>query len=528
LKQNSKSRALGWFASLATGTKMIIILGLALLPLGVIAVLASLNAARTNRASDLVEAQSVLALATQRLASRFTEAGVTIRVAAGAVAGATPEAAARACDRAAVQLGDGGAPVRFAIFGGGQQPVCRTQGYEPASPALLPPMNALAQAQVDPSRGHVTVVLLDPRAGTLGQIEFPVALLSAIAHPGRPPLPVELALSGKGGTVTLFDSLEGGDPSREVTSSSDLLGGRLQLSLRAATKPLTAGEVIMILLPVLMWLFAAIIGWLVVHRLLLRPLAAMQRAILAYEPGERGFEPPASRSPAREINDLGEAFEEVTRTVARHEAELEAAVERQTRLVREVHHRVKNNLQVVASLLNIHSRSSTSDEVAAAYASIQRRVDALAVVHRNHYAELEKTPGVALRALIAELGASLRASAPSGASKLQIRLALEPLYSNQDVAVSVAFLITETVEFAMLCGCGLVSISLEEEEQPGRARLSIESDALNGSASCSPEVRERFERIIAGLARQLRSTPERVPEEGRFSVSIAVLGQEAA
>jgi two-component sensor histidine kinase len=215
----------------------------------------------------------------------------------------------------------------------------------------------------------------------------------------------------------------------------------------------------------------------------------------------------------------------VTRTVARHEAELEAAVERQTRLVREVHHRVKNNLQVVASLLNIHSRGSASEEAAAAYASIQRRVDALAVVHRNHYAELEKTPGVALRALISELGASLRASAPAGASRMQIRLSLEPLYANQDVAVSVAFLITETVEFAMLCGCNAVSITLESEE-PGRGRLSIESKALSGGAACSADIGDRFERIITGLARQLRSTPDRDTEAGRFSLSIGIVGSE--
>jgi two-component sensor histidine kinase len=253
----------------------------------------------------------------------------------------------------------------------------------------------------------------------------------------------------------------------------------------------------------------------------------MQKAISAYRPGETGFKAPAGKSPAREISDLGDAFDQVTRTVASHEAELEAAVERQTKLVREVHHRVKNNLQVVASLLNIHSRGSSSAEAAAAYASIQRRVDALAVVHRNHYAELEKTPGVALRALISELGASLRASAPAGASRMQIRLALEPLYTNQDVAVSVAFLITETVEFAMLCSCNSVTIALESEE-PGRARLSIESAALADGASCSSDIAERFERIITGLARQLRSTPERDMETGRFSLSIAIVGSDEA
>ena len=84
---------------------------------------------------------------------------------------------------------------------------------------------------------------------------------------------------------------------------------------------------------------------------------------------------------------------------------------------------MKNNLQVVASLLNIHSRGSPNEEVAAAYASIQRRVDALAVVHRNHFAELEENRGVALKPLISELAANLRATAPASALGMSIRLA---------------------------------------------------------------------------------------------------------
>src|SRR6185436_9147561 len=199
--------------------------------------------------------------------------------------------------------------------------------------------------------------------------------------------------------------------------------------------------------------------------------------IADYKPGDRGLDLPQLRTPAQEIGALGEAFEGMTRTVARHEADLEAAVVRQKRLVREVHHRVKNNLQVVASLLNLHSRGSPNEDVAAAYASIQRRVDALAVVHRNHYAELEENRGVALKPLVSELTANLRATAPASAAGMQIRLDIGPFYVTQDVAVSVAFLITEITEFGMLCGAALVSVTLDRDG-PGFAGLSIEVDAL--------------------------------------------------
>src|SRR3546814_11954106 len=51
------------------------------------------------------------------------------------------------------------------------------------------------------------------------------------------------------------------------------------------------------------------------------------------------------------------------------------------------------NLQVISSLINFHARGARTAEVVTAYASIQRRVDALAVVHRNHFAEMEENRG---------------------------------------------------------------------------------------------------------------------------------------
>jgi two-component system, sensor histidine kinase PdtaS len=516
-----------WFATLKTRSKMLIILGIALLPLGVIAIWATLNAALTTRASDAVEAQAMLSVAAQRLSSAVTRAGVTIRVTSGAIADADPAVAERACDRASAQLAESGRePVRFALYAGGNRLACHTQGFEPTPLPLLPAPGTTSVVQIDPEIRSLKITLLNGQGAAQGQIELSASLLTAVISSDTAPFPYELEISGEGGSMRLFDSAGDDSSARQINLSERLLSGRLELRLHAPAKPLSVAEIVMILLPVLMWVFAAIIGWLIVDRLLLRPLSDMQKAIAAYRPGTADFALAAPRSPAREIADLGDAFEDVTRTVARHEAELEAAVERQTRLVREVHHRVKNNLQVVASLLNIHSRGNDSVEASAAYASIQRRVDALAVVHRNHYAELEKTPGVALKALISELCASLRASAPAGASKLQIRLALEPLYANQDVAASVAFLITEVVEYAMLGGSNLVSIALDADDEPSRGRLTFESEALIGGEGERTSLQDRFERIIAGLARQLRSTPERDLEGGRYSLTIGVIGQD--
>ncbi|WP_166040399.1 sensor histidine kinase [Sphingosinicella sp. YJ22] len=520
-RQQNPVRA--WFGGLPTATKMLLILGAALLPLLVISVLASIESARDSRSNALAEANTNLALSAQRLSSVVNRAALIVRIASDAVR--RPETAALACQHADAQLrASGSPPVRFLVYDPGGGVACPPLTVNPA-PAPRVAAGATSAAWLDPQGELLRLWLYDAGGRPLGQIEFPRASLEAAANLGSTTQPTEIELAVDDSTMRLFASQPGQQALGGVVLREPITASGVELRLHAAAPRMSWEEVLMIVLPLLMWLLAAVVGWLVVQYLLLNPLLRMQRAIAAYVPGDRGFERPTVHSAAREIDDLGNAFAEVTRTVARHEADLEAAVERQTRLVREVHHRVKNNLQVVASLLNIHSRSSVSDEAAAAYASIQRRVDALAVVHRNHYAELEENRGVALKALVSELAANLRATAPTGAAGMQIRLALEPLYATQDVAVSTAFLVTEVVEFGMLCGARIVAIALEPE-QDGRARLVLESEVLAGKITCSPDVQERFDRIVSGLARQLRSTLERDGEAGRYSLTIAVVDRD--
>ena len=169
---------------------------------------------------------------------------------------------------------------------------------------------------------------------------------------------------------------------------------------------------LMLLLPVLMWVAAALITWLLVSRLLVRPLKRLERAVINYQPGRGKLDLPRKLGPSTEIRQLRDAFARAIARVDESEREMTGALEGQRRLVREVHHRVKNNLQVIASLLNIHGRSAETAEARAAYAGISRRVGALSIVHRNHFAEMEENRGIALRPLISELAAELRATAP--------------------------------------------------------------------------------------------------------------------
>lgn len=509
---------------LSTGLKMWLILSLGLLPLGIIAILASIDNARANRDAARQEAQSLLAQHVQRYSLPLSRNAFTIRASRDAMLqfGENDGMCQATLARLAQFPNVAG---RFVVFSRDPARPCISPGFVP------PPVPAAngqpVRVTIMPGGELIEIFLYDRQGRIEGITEYDRATLARIV--AEPAIPGDFALELVQGreVMRLRAMSAGGEREPQIVQDSPFANGQYVLRIRLPEPALGLSEIFIVLTPILMWLWASFIGWIIVQRVLLRPLKRIQNVILTYKPGDPAVDLPAVNGTAREIGALGEAFGRVTQTVARHEADLEAAVIRQTRLVREVHHRVKNNLQVVASLLNLHSRGARNEDVAAAYASIQRRVDALAVVHRNHYAELEENRGVALKPLITELTANLRATAPSSASGMQIRLDVGPYYVTQDTAVSVAFLITEIAEFGMLCGAGLVSVTLDRDG-PGFARLSIGIDALAGAPECDAAFQDRFERIVTGLARQLRSELDHDPARGLYAVRLAIVEKGAA
>ena len=296
--------------------------------------------------------------------------------------------------------------------------------------------------------------------------------------------------------------------------------GELIANISSEFASITTLERLIIMLPVAMWAIAALISWLLVNRLLIRPLHRLERAVVDYEPGTgHHLALPDDLGPSTEICSLGGAFARAVDRIELSELQMGEALEGQRKLVREVHHRVKNNLQVVASLLSIHGRMAEGPEAKAAYSAIGRRVDALAVVHRNHFAEMEENQGIALRPMLSELATGLRASAPDAARGLAIELDVEHSSTTQDAAVAVAFLVTEVVEFSMLDDVPApIDIFLRRTSEL-TARLTLVSKSLLEDPDPGVE-RRQFDRIIEGLARQLRTPLDH--KLGRYSVDLPV------
>ena len=86
-----------------------------------------------------------------------------------------------------------------------------------------------------------------------------------------------------------------------------------------------------------------------------------------------------------ELVELADAYGMMVDTILQDEAEMEDMVHQKEVLLREVHHRVKNNLQLIASIMNMQMRQARTLEARDLMKSLHDRVMSLATVHRGLY-----------------------------------------------------------------------------------------------------------------------------------------------
>jgi len=500
------------FERLPTAAKLLLILTAILLPIGIaLAWVGEKGISQANQAL-IGHNEDRARDAVQNIESLIARNALALRIAAN---GALANGAAGACERAHQSLSIAPAVAQsFEFEGASGQPSCSVGNIGSTGIMPLTAPGAIT-TRIAPDADGVAV-----RVGVVGGMATAILtrdeLLSAVRQS-----------TGSLGSLVLLDGQRElplitsppSNDSRLRVIDIPFTNANLVARVGLAQERVAVVDRVLLLLPLLMWILAAVVTWLLVTRLLIRPLRRLQHAVLAYRPGEGTLELPGRLGPSTEIQELRDAFGRTIDQVEESERVTTIALDGQRKLVREVHHRVKNNLQVVASLLNIHGRSAETSDAREAYAGISRRVGALSIVQRNHFAEMEENRGIALRPLVTELAAELRAGAPEAARGLRIELELDSLYTTQDAAVAVAFLITEIIEFAMLNAPNEpIEVSLRRTSEL-TARLTLGSPVLRPEDEDGPG-KSQFERIVGGLAKQLRSPLDR--KLGRYSVDLPV------
>lgn len=167
-------------------------------------------------------------------------------------------------------------------------------------------------------------------------------------------------------------------------------------------------------------------------------------------------------------------------------------------LFQEVHHRVKNNLQVVSSLLRLQTERLPT-ELRPLLDETGARVRAIALVHEQIYRTASPSD-VQLDRFLAQLVQQLSASMIGGPST--IRTELQPVIIGLDRAVPVAILASEAITNAIKHGLaerhGEITVKLTSED--GLNRLVVQD---SGSAPPDPGIAGLGTRIMSALARQI-------------------------
>jgi two-component system, sensor histidine kinase PdtaS len=490
------------------------IITVALLPLGIIALLASLASNRTADVQRRADLHVAVSESARKMAGEISADVAALTIAANAPASETVAACARldAVLRARATI----RPL-FALYGPDRKQACASDGYRITLPA---PSLIVTDPNVVFNDNNLIVIVPQRDGRGVAVASYSAATLLDFIRPVSVSENARVAVTDAGKELTLTES--SGDVIGSVETHAvplGLFGLTLTMSIPAA--PMSAIEWLGAFLPLLMWASAAIIGFLVIDRLVIRPLAQLRQAVAGFAPGS-GSIMGTIRTPAREIRELAETFETVRTTIATHEASLASALDDQVRLTREVHHRVKNNLQVVASLISLHARGAPVGPVADAYASIQRRVDALSIVHRNHYAERDSHGGICAKALIGEVATNLRSGLTLPPPPITVHSSHERF--SQDVAVPVAFLITELVEVSITMDRHApVAITLTTGNEAGSATMTVTSTALDTMGRAGAVTLARHGRIMEALARQLRAPLTHDADVGGYVITVPVL-----
>jgi two-component sensor histidine kinase len=211
--------------------------------------------------------------------------------------------------------------------------------------------------------------------------------------------------------------------------------------------------------------------------------------------------------------------------------QLESALAQKTVLLKEVHHRVKNNLAVVSSLLSMKADTLEMTEAREALEESQRRVHSIALIHEQLYGS-ETPDRIDFSEYAQQLAGELHASFVSEPERIAIRLDVAPI----EMGLILNELVSNAFKHAFPGGRrGEVVVSLQESA-PSQLEFAVEDNGIGSPAGLAErDAKSLGLKIVGILGRQLEGTLEQQSDSGagtrfvlRFPAGSSRLRQAAA
>lgn len=262
-------------------------------------------------------------------------------------------------------------------------------------------------------------------------------------------------------------------------------------------------------IPMALWLVSLAVAYFAVFRMVLLHITVLRGQMRRFAIGNRSEPPPVLTDAPTEICDVSQTFHNMARILIRDEEQMEEAVAEKTVLLKEVHHRVKNNLQLIASIINMQSRVIDDPDAKRVLRSVQDRVAALATIYRNLY-QAEHLDAVEAGRLICDIVNQMVNASVEPGSDLRVETHIETLVLLPDQAVPLSLLATEAftnaLKYAGMApgqGAPWVRISLSSPA-PGQGVLeianSIDETDKSGGTGLGSQLIEAFTTQLEGQA----------------------------
>lgn len=227
----------------------------------------------------------------------------------------------------------------------------------------------------------------------------------------------------------------------------------------------------------------------------------------------------------RDITDRKRAQAALDATLS----QLKSALTEKTVLLREVHHRVKNNLAVISSLLGMKADTTENSEAREALEQSQQRVRSIAMIHEQLYGtdHLDRIP---FADYARQLAVELQAAFGAASRGIPITVEAEPIDLDIDKALPCALilneLVTNSLKHAFPGGrTGEVHIRFGRPT-PGCFELMVEDNGVGLISLAQSEANSLGMRIMSVLTRQIDGKLEQQPASGtRFVLTFPVSGK---
>jgi len=199
-------------------------------------------------------------------------------------------------------------------------------------------------------------------------------------------------------------------------------------------------------------------------------------------------------------------------------ASLRASEERKEALLREVHHRVKNNLAVICSLFYLQSTHTKDDATVQIFCDMENRVHSMALVHESLYAS-ENLARIDFAQYAQTLAEDIRRSHGVPSVPVCLKTELESVIMSVDLALPCGLILNELVSNAFKHGFpngagGEIKLTLRRQPE-GKCALWVEDSGVgipadldvNASQSLGLRLVRLFTRQIRGSFELVRSDP---------------------